>query len=428
MNLLIIGGGGREHALAWKLSQSPRVRKIYCAPGNAGTAQLGENVPLAITDVDGLLKFAQDHLIDLTVVGPDDALAAGVVDRFQTAGLRIFGPTREAAKLEWSKIFTKEFLLRHGIPTAAAGRFDNSLDAHAFCRGKSYPLVIKADGLATGKGVVVAEHPQAAAAAIHEMMDKGRFGQAGRRVLIEEFLRGPECSLHALIDGRNYQLWPVAQDYKRAQDGDTGANTGGMGAVSPPVTPLGPEIERRVHAELMLPLMAGLHAEGIVFQGMLFPGLMLTREGPQVLEFNARFGDPETQVLLPRLKSDLLPVLEAVMSGKLKDVTLEWDPRPAVCVILASGGYPAAYPTGKAISGLAEVQAEGARTGDLFVFHAGTRAANGETVTAGGRVLGVTALGNDLAEARARAYAAAERITFEGRHLRRDIAAAPLVG
>ncbi len=428
MNLLIIGGGGREHALAWKLSQSPRVRQIYCAPGNAGTALLGENVPLAITDVDGLLKFAQDRFIDLTVVGPDDALAAGIVDRFQAAGLRIFGPTRDAAKLEWSKIFTKEFLLRHGIPTAAAGRFETSLAAHAFCRGKTYPLVIKADGLATGKGVVVAEHPQAAAEAIHEMMDKGRFGPAGRRVLVEEFLRGPECSLHALIDGKNYRLWPAAQDYKRANDGDTGANTGGMGAVSPPVDALDPETERRVHAEIMLPLMAGLHAEGIRFQGMLFPGLMLTAEGPQVLEFNARFGDPETQVLLPRLKSDLLPVLEAVIDGNLNDVQLEWDPRPAVCVILASGGYPGSYPTGQAIGGLDEVQAEGARSNDLFVFHAGTKFVDGKTVTSGGRVLGVTALGNDLADARARAYAAAERITFEGRHLRRDIAAGPGVG
>ena len=427
MNLLIIGGGGREHALAWKLAQSPRVRQIYCAPGNAGTAQLGENVPLAITDVEGQLRFAQAHLIDLTVVGPDDALAAGIVDRFQAAGLRIFGPTRDAAKLEWSKIFTKEFLGRHGIPTAAAGRFDHSADAHAFCRGKTYPLVIKADGLATGKGVIIAEHPQAAAEAIWEMMDRGQFGAAGRRVLIEEFLRGPECSLHVFIDGETYRLLPPAQDYKRAGDGDTGANTGGMGAVSPPVNLLDAEVSRRIHAEILLPLMAGLHAEGIRFKGMLFPGLMLTSEGPQVLEFNARFGDPEAQVLLPRLQSDLLPVLEAVIDGKLKDLELIWDPRPAVCVILASAGYPGSYATGKPIAGLEPVPTQSLPE-DVFVFHAGTTMIDGQTVTNGGRVLGVTALGNDLAEARARAYAVAETITFEGRHLRRDIAAGPGVG
>ncbi len=426
MNLLIIGGGGREHALAWKLSQSPTVTKIYCAPGNAGTAQLGENVPLAITDTTGLLNFARDHAIDLTVVGPDDALAAGIVDRFQAAGLRIFGPTREAARLEWSKIFTKEFLLRHGIPTAAAGRFERSADAHRFCTGKAYPLVVKADGLATGKGVIVAEHPAAAAEAIYEMMERGRFGAAGRHVLIEEFLRGPECSLHALIDGHTYRLWPLAQDYKRVGEGDTGLNTGGMGAVSPPVTPPDAEIERRIENEIMLPLMAGLHAENIRFQGMLFPGLMLTSTGPQVLEFNARFGDPETQVLLPRLKTDLLTVLEAVIDGRLHEIELTWDPRPAVCVILASGGYPAAYPVGKSIAGLGELAAQ--TDPDVFVFHAGTRLENGQTVTSGGRVLGVTALGNDLAEARARAYAAAEQITFEGRYLRRDIAAGPSVG
>jgi phosphoribosylamine--glycine ligase len=426
MNLLIIGGGGREHALAWKLSRSPGVEKIYCAPGNAGTAQLGENVPLAITDADGLLAFAQKNDIGLTVVGPDDALAAGIVDRFQATGLRIFGPTREAAKLEWSKIFTKEFLQRHGIPTAAAGQFERSADAHLFCSRKNYPLVIKADGLATGKGVIVAQHPQEAAMVIYEMMDCGRFGAAGRRVLIEEFLRGPECSLHALIDGETYQLLPPAQDYKRIGEGDSGANTGGMGAVSPPVNPLSAEVETRIHEEIMRPLIAGLRADGIRFQGLLFPGLMLTADGPKVLEFNARFGDPETQALLPRLKSDLMPVLEAVIDGRLSEIKLEWDERPSVCVILASGGYPAAYPTGKPISGLDAIPADG---GDVFVFHAGTKLAeDGRTVTSGGRVLGVTALGATIDEARARAYEAAGRIDFEGRYFRRDIAAGASVG
>lgn len=418
MKLLLIGGGGREHALAWKLAQSPRVTSLCCAPGNAGTAQLGENVPLAITDVEGLLAFALGRGIDLTVVGPDDALAAGIVDRFTAAGLRVFGPMRAAARLEWSKIFTKEFLVRHGIPTAAAGRFEGSAEAREYCAGSRYPLVVKADGLATGKGVIIARDFAGASAAIGEMMERGRFGEAGRRVLIEEYLRGPECSLHALVDGSTYRLLPPAQDYKRAGDGETGENTGGMGAVSPPVAALGLELEFRIREEIMRPTIAGLQADGIDFRGLLFPGLMLTREGPKVLEFNARFGDPETQALLPRLRSDLLPALEATIDGRLDRLVLQWDPRPAVCVILASGGYPGTYETGRPISGLGEAGHGG---GDVFVFHAGTKEVGGQVVTNGGRVLGVTALGATTAEARARAYKAAERITFEGRHFRRDI-------
>lgn len=427
MILLIIGGGGREHALAWKLSRSPDVKKIFCAPGNAGTAQLGENVPLAITNGDGLLAFAQKNDVDLTVVGPDDALAAGIVDRFQAAGLRVFGPTREGAKLEWSKIFTKEFLGRHGIPTAVAGSFERSADAHRFCTGRTYPLVIKADGLATGKGVIIAEHPAAAAEAIYQMMERGRFGEAGHRVLIEEYLRGPECSLHALLDGNTYQLLPYAQDYKRIGEGDRGANTGGMGTVSPPVTPLSPEVLRRVDEEIMRPLVAGLRADGIPFRGLLFPGLMLTADGPKVLEFNARFGDPETQVILPRLRSDLLPLLLAATDGTLATTRADWDERPAVCVVLASGGYPGAYATGKVIEGLTDPTV--AAEPDVHVFHAGTRlTGNGQTVTSGGRVLGVTALGDTVEEARGRAYAAAARIRFEGVYFRRDIAAGVPLG
>ncbi len=428
MNILIIGSGGREHALAWKLAQSPRVTQIFCAPGNAGTALLGaRNLPgLKITDRDGLLAAAREHRIDFTVVGPDDALAAGVVDAFEAAGLRIFGPTQSAARLESSKIFTKDFLARHGIPTAAAGAFESSLEAHAFCQGKRYPLVVKADGLATGKGVIIAEHPGAAAAAIHDMMERRKFGDAGRRVLIEEFLTGRECSLHALLDGRgHYQLWPAAQDYKRALDGDAGLNTGGMGTVSPPVQGLDDALQERIRREIMDPLVAGLVAEGIDFRGMLFPGLMITADGPKVLELNARFGDPETQVLLPRLRDDLLPLLEAAAAGRLDAVAApEFDPRPAVCVILASGGYPEAYPIGVPISGLEGGELEPG----VQIFHAGTRleepAAGGRSVvTSGGRVLGVTALGQDLEDARARAYAAAARIGFEGCHLRRDIGA-----
>ena len=425
MNLLIIGGGGREHALAWKLSRSPSVKKIFCAPGNAGTARLGENVPLKITDVDGLLAFAREKAVDLTVVGPDDALAAGIVDRFQADGRRIFGPTRDAARLEWSKIYTKEFLVRHGIPTAWSRHYEQSADARAALAQISYPVVIKADGLATGKGVIIAENATAAAEAIDDMMERGRFGDAGRRVLIEEFLQGREVSLHALIDGKNYRLLPTAQDYKRIGERNAGENTGGMGSASPPPQALDAETEQRVHTEIMLPFMAGLHAEKLRFQGLLFPGLMLTAAGPRVLEFNARFGDPETQVILPRLRSDLLPVLEATIDGRLDTVEMEWDTRPAVCVVLASAGYPGTYETGKVISGLETVAAE---SDDLFVFHAGTRLDGERIVTSGGRVLGVTALGHDLADARSRAYEAAERITFDGRYLRRDIAADGPVG
>ncbi len=420
MKLLIIGGGGREHALAWKLSQSPRVSGICCAPGNAGTAQLGENVPLAITDTEGLLAFAVARGIDLTVVGPDDALAAGIVDRFQSAGLRIFGPTQAAAQLEWSKIFTKDFLLRHGIPTAAAGRFEHSAEARRFCEGNVYPLVIKADGLATGKGVIIAEDFAAADAAIGEMMDAGRFGEAGRRVLIEEFLRGPERSVHALVDGVHARLLPLARDYKRIGDQDRGANTGGMGAVSEDDAPLSARIER----EVLQPTLAGLRADGINFRGLLFPGIMLTPEGPKALEFNARFGDPETQALLPRLRGDLLPALEATIDGRLEEATLDWDPRPSVCVILASGGYPGAYETGRPIAGLDDA----GLPKDVFVFHAGTARVDRRVVTNGGRVLGVTALGATVEEARARAYEAARQITFEGSYFRSDIAGAPPLG
>ncbi len=423
MKILIIGGGGREHALAWKLAQSPRVERIYCAPGNGGTAALGENVDLKATDATGLLAFARAHEIGLTVVGPDDALAAGVVDRFQAAGLRIFGPTRAAARLEWSKIFCKDFLQRHGIPTAASGQFERSAEALRFCERRKLPLVIKADGLALGKGVIIAEDLHQAAEAIHQIMDGGRFGEAGRRILIEEFLTGPECSLHAFVDGENYCLLPLAQDFKRALDGGQGANTGGMGTVSPPVIPIPTELEQRIDTEIMRPLMAGLRRDGILYQGMLFPGLLLTADGPKVLEINARFGDPETQVLLPRLQTDLLPVLEAVIAGRLDEVELAWDPRPAVCVIMASAGYPEAYQTGFPISGLEAVAQDLAPGESVCAFHAGTRLAEGKTLTSGGRVLGMSALSETVASARALAYRGVERISFRGAYTRRDIAA-----
>ena len=416
MKILVLGSGGREHALVWKLRQSPRVTAVFCAPGNAGIAQLATCVPIKVADHDALVQFARDERIDLTVVGPDDALAAGIVDRFQAAGLRIFGPTQHAAQLESSKVFAKEFMQRHGIPTARSGSFSDSSEAHAFAQRMSHPLVVKADGLALGKGVIIARNAMEAALAIHEIMDLRKFGDAGRRVVIEEFLEGQECSIHALTDGRSHLLFPSAQDHKRALDGDEGLNTGGMGTFSPAARILPPELEARVRTEVLDRFLAGLKADGIDYRGMLFPGLMITAEGLKVLEFNCRFGDPETQVLLTRLESDLVDLLEATIDGRLGEVSAQWKPEVAVCVIMASGGYPGAYASGLPIAGLD-------RAGEsATVFHAGTRLDGGQVVTAGGRVLGVTALGPDLATARERAYAAVGAIQFEGAQFRRDIA------
>lgn len=419
MKILVLGSGGREHALVWKLRQSPRVTEVFCAPGNAGTAQLARNVPVKLTDHEALLAFARDERIDLTVVGPDDALAAGVVDFFQKSGQRIFGPTQRAARLESSKIFAKEFMQRHGIPTAQSGCFTDPDEARAFCRRLGCPLVIKADGLALGKGVTIARSADEAARTLYRYMERGQFGEAGRRVVIEEFLRGEECSIHALVDGKSFRLFPGAQDHKQAFDGDQGPNTGGMGTYSPaPV--LTAEMLERVRGEIMEPFLRGLASDGIDYRGLLFPGLMITSAGPKVLEFNCRFGDPETQVLLPRLKNDLVSLLEAAIDGTLaQQPALEFDERAAVCVVMASGGYPGSYPGGKEIAGL-DGFAEG---NEVVIFHAGTRAAeNGRIVTAGGRVLGVTALGSDVRAARERAYEAVARIHFEGAHFRRDIA------
>ena len=417
MNILVIGGGGREHALAWKLKKSAAVERIFCAPGNAGTAEVGENIPIAATDFAGLVRFAKKNRIHLTVVGPDDPLAAGIVDVFEEAGLRIFGPSKAAARLEASKIFAKQIMRCTGIPTAMAEAFEESTEALRFAEQLRYPIVIKADGLALGKGVIVASNAAEATEAIRAMMEKRKFGDAGRRVLIEEFLNGWECSLHALVDGDNYQMLATARDYKRACDGNEGANTGGMGAFSP-ADRWDRTLEAQAHEKIMKPLLRGLREDGITFRGLLFPGLMVTKSGAHVLEFNCRFGDPETQVILPRLKGDLLPLLEATIDRRLTDVKIEWDERPAVTVVMASGGYPGNYETRKKISGLEEC----ARLNDVHIFHAGTRRVNDEVVTAGGRVLAVTALGETLAHARERAYDAVSRIHFEGAHYRRDIA------
>jgi len=417
MKILVIGSGGREHALAWKLKQSPYADRIFCAPGNAGTAEIGENVAISASDLGPLVRFAKENRVNLTVVGPDDPLAAGIVDLFAREGLRVFGPAKAAARLESSKIFAKELMREQGIPTAEAGTFKRSDDALRFCDPLRFPIVIKANGLALGKGVIIASDLVAARSTIDAMMNQGRFGEAGRHIVVEEFLRGTECSLHALVDGANYRLLQTARDHKRAFDKDTGPNTGGMGAFSP-ANNWNAVLEDQFHKKIMRPLLRALQEKKITFRGLLYPGLMISADGVRVLEFNCRFGDPETQAILPRMKSDLLPLLEATIDGNIDTCTIEWDPRPAVTVVLASVGYPNKYETGKTISGLDAA----ARLDDVRIFHAGTKRVNDEIVTAGGRVLAVTALGSTIEAARARAYEAVSRIQFENCHYRHDIA------
>ena len=416
--VLVTGSGGREHALAWKLAQSPQVEKVFAAPGNAGTALVGENVPIAAEDVEKLVAFAKANRIDFTVVGPDDALAAGVVDAFEAEGLKIFGPRAEAARLESSKAFAKDFLHRHGIPTADYREFTDCAAARDFCRNATHPLVVKADGLALGKGVIIAQTLEESEAAVRMCLEEGAFGAAGKLIVIEEFLEGVECSIHALVDGSSYLLLPDCRDHKKAFDGNTGPNTGGMGTISPSGS-VDDSLRERIRREILDPFLAGIQKDGIPFRGMLFPWLMLTAEGPKVLEFNCRWGDPETQVLVRRLRSDILPLLEATVDGTLSSMQPEWDRRAAVCVILASGGYPGSYEKGKPISGL---EAAAALEG-VEIFHAGTKITDGRIATHGGRVLGVSALAEDLEAARALAYRAADRISFDGAQRRNDIGA-----
>ena len=416
MNVLVIGGGGREHALAWKLRQSPRVKQVFISPGNAGTARVGRNVEAKLSELDQLLDFAQRGSIDLTVVGPDDVLAAGIVDLFENAGLRIFGPCREAAQLETSKSFAKRFMVRHGIPTARFGEFEASQDAKAALGEFGFPLAVKADGLALGKGVLIAHDRSEAEVAIDDMIERRRFGDAGRKVVIEEFLSGAECSVHALVDGRSYLLFPTAQDHKQLYDGNQGPNTGGMGTFSPSHR-LDATLLQEIREKILNPFMRGIQKDHLRFRGLIFPGLMLTKDGPRVLEFNCRFGDPETQVILPRLKSDIVDLFEATITGQLDTVTAEWDTRSAVCVVLASGGYPGDYKTGKTIVGLEHAD----QMEDVIVFHAGTQRREHRILTSGGRVLGVTAVGDTLLAAKRRAYDAVAKIEFDGSYFRHDI-------
>jgi phosphoribosylamine---glycine ligase len=428
MKVLVIGSGGREHALVWKLAQSPHVTALWCAPGNAGTAMesltngsTATNLAVAADDLAGLAEFARREGIDLTVVGPDNPLALGVVDLFQEAGLRIWGPNRRASRFESSKAFSQEFMERHGIPTARSGVFQDVVSARRFAAELGGRCAVKADGLALGKGVLLATSPAEAGAAIDEILVRNAFGTAGATVVIQELLEGMEISLHALCDGRTARLFPTAQDHKRIFDGDRGPNTGGMGAYSPAPFLTEGELER-VGRAILDPWLAGCAAEGIDFRGLLYPGVMLTANGPKVLEFNARFGDPETQAYLPRLASDLVEILGACVDGRLDRTDLRWSPEASVCVVIASEGYPGTVVKGRVIEGLETV----ARLPSVKVFHAGTALLDGRTVTSGGRVLGVTAWGPDLQTARDRAYAACAEIRFEGMQLRQDIGAKAL--
>ena len=426
MKLLVIGSGGREHALVWKLAKSPHVTQLWCAPGNAGiglerlatNAALVENVNISAEDLPKLLAFAQEKRVDFTVVGPDNPLALGIVDLFQKHGLKIWGVNQKAAQFESSKVFSQKFMEKYGIPTAAAGTFSDVVAAKRFTATLGGKCVVKADGLALGKGVLICANQSEAERAVDEIMVGKAFGAAGASVVIQEFLEGVEVSMHALCDGTTAKIFPTSQDHKRALDGDLGLNTGGMGTYSP--TPFLTDAQLAdVAAKVLEPFMRGCVAEGIDYRGLLYPGVMLTKNGPKILEFNARFGDPETQVYLTRLESDLVELLDASASGTLAKHELKWSPMASVCVVMASGGYPGDYAKGKVITGLDAAS----KLPKTKVFHAGTAMKDGQIVTNGGRVLGVTAMGKDLRAAQAAAYAAVETIQFEGAQFRRDIAA-----
>jgi phosphoribosylamine--glycine ligase len=418
VKVLVVGSGGREHALAWKLAQSPRLTRLYCAPGNAGIAEIARCVPIAADDVAALKAFALAEGVDLTVVGPEAPLALGLVDEFRKAKLKVFGPTKGAARLESSKSFAKELMVRCRVPTAASRVFDSLAPALDHIGRHPLPVVVKADGLAQGKGVVVAQTRDEAVQAATALLAQQVFGEAGRRIVVEEFLDGEELTVMAFVDGKTVVPMVAAQDHKRVGDGDRGPNTGGMGAYAP--APLGTEALRvTVVREVLRPVVDAMARLGSPFHGVLYAGLMVVRGTPYVLEFNARMGDPETQAVLPLLKTDLLDILEAVSEHRLDQLEIEWARQAAVCVVLTSGGYPGSYATGLPITGLDRVPA----SGDVLLFHAGTSRQGEAVVTAGGRVLGVTGLGPDFKTARDRAYAVADLIGFEGRHFRSDIAA-----
>lgn len=416
MKILVVGGGGREHALVWKLKQSPRVDTVFCAPGNAGIAQLATCVEIGADDVESLAAFAQEKAIDLTVVGPEMPLTLGIVDRFEALGLRVFGTSQAGAILEGSKVFTKELLAKYEIPAGHSRSFTDRAEAVRYIQEAGAPLVVKADGLAAGKGVIVAQTVAEAISAVDLIMSDKAFGEAGDRVLVEEFLAGEEASFIAFTDGKTVLPLPTSQDHKAVYDGDKGPNTGGMGAYSPaPVVT--DELHRQAMEEVMLPTIRAMAAEGRPYKGMLYAGLMIDKGRAKVLEFNCRFGDPEAQPLLMRLKTDLVDIMEAVIDGRLDEITLEIDPRPTVCVVMAAGGYPGSYEKGQVIEGLDAASA----IEDVVVFHAGTAQKDGKVVAAGGRVLGITAIGDDLSAAINKAYAAAGCIQWQDSFYRKDI-------
>ena len=416
MNIFVIGNGGREHALVWKLAQSRRVSKIYCAPGNAGIARMAECVPIQIDDLPGLRAFAKSHAIDLTIVGPELPLSLGIADEFRKAKLRIFGPTRNAARIESSKSFAKELMLRENIPTAASRSFETLDAALVWLKTCEMPIVVKADGLAQGKGVIICATQVEAQEAVRSMLGDQRFGEAGSRVVLEEFLEGEELTVMAFADGRTVIPMIPAQDHKRIGEGDTGPNTGGMGAYAPaPLATL--ELQRRILEEVLHPAVTGLSRMGSPFYGVLYAGLMVKDGKPYALEFNARLGDPETQVVLPLLQTDLLDIIEAVVEHRLEQIQVAWHNQAAVCVVLTSAGYPGSYPTGLPITGLPEQHTE-----SVVVFHAGTARSDRDVLTNGGRVLGVTALADTIRNAQKQAYAALAPIQFEGCYYRSDIA------
>jgi phosphoribosylamine--glycine ligase len=418
MNILIIGSGGREHALAWKAAQSTHVDKVYVAPGNAGTASEAkvENIPIGAEDITALIHFAKETQIGLTIVGPEAPLVAGIVDEFMAQGLRCFGPSQGAAQLEGSKAFTKDFLARHHIPTAAYQNFTDTEAAIAYIHQQGAPIVIKADGLAAGKGVIVAMHEDEAVNAVQDMLAGNTFGEAGHRVVIEEFLEGEEASFICMVDGKHILPMATSQDHKRVGEADTGLNTGGMGAYSPaPVVT--PHIHERIMGEVIEPTVRGMAAEGHPYTGFLYAGLMIAADGsPKVIEYNVRFGDPETQPIMLRLKSDLVSLCDAALDGQLDHISADWDPRAALGVVMAAGGYPGSYEKHKPIHGL-----ESGDNDEVKVFHAGTVSKDGQILTSGGRVLCVTALGQTVSEAQARAYARVANIHWDGAYFRRDI-------
>lgn len=421
MQILVVGSGGREHAILWALKRSDKVKQLYCAPGNAGTALIAENVDIGVFEFDRLVQFAQDTAIDLVVIGPDDPLAAGIVDAFEAAKIPVYGPRKNAAEIEGSKIFMKNLLRKYNIPTAKYETFTDYTAARDYLNAQPVPIVIKADGLAAGKGVTVCFTREEAEKALEETMVSRSFGAAGDKVVIEEFLEGQEMSILAFVDGETVRPMSPAQDHKAVFDGDKGPNTGGMGTYSPL-----PHIEQSIIDDaienIIKPTARAMVSEGRPFRGVLFAGLMITKDGPKTIEFNARFGDPETQVVLPRLQTDLLDIFLASINGRLNEIDITWSDEAAVCVVLASAGYPGSYPKGLPISGLEDVSED-----EALIFHAGTASKDGRTVTNGGRVLGIVGRGAGIAEARAKAYAAAERISFEGKMNRTDIAMKALV-